>query len=75
MEKGAAVGSVAKSAALSAKVFAASALTLMATKNRKYSRDFRPIMGLIEEGKKRRKEVEERRMWKSWYVNQMDFFL
>ena len=56
---------------LSATVLRASAPTLIVTKNKNCSRDFRPRIGLREEGKKR----EERRMWNGWYVNQRDFFL
>ena len=56
-------------------VSATSAPTLMAAKNKSRSMDFRPRMGLREEGKKMRKKVEYRKMWKGWYVNQRDFFL
>ena len=59
----------------SATVLVALAPTLMAMKNRNCSMDFWPRMGLREEGKKRRKKGEERRMWKGWYVNQRDFLL
>ena len=54
---------------------AALAFTVMATKNITHNKDFQPKMGLREEGKKRRKRGEVRRMWKGWYVNQNDFFL
>ena len=51
------------------------ASTLMAMKNTTHNKDFLPRMGLREEGKNRRKKGEERRMWKSLYVNKRDFFL
>ena len=59
----------------SAMVLTSSTLTLMTTKNKTHSKDFRLRMGLREKGKKRINKGEERRMWKGWYVNKRDFFL
>ena len=53
----------------------ASAPTLMMTKNENCCKDFWPRMGLREEGNKRIRKGEERRMWKGWYVSKRDFFL
>ena len=43
-------------------VSAASTPTMMATKNRTHSKDFRPVMGLREKGKKRKMKGEDKIM-------------
>ena len=60
---------------LLATVSMTSAPTLMTTKNENCSKDFRRRMSLREEGNKRRRKGEERRMWKGRYVNKRYFFL